>query len=361
MFYSGLPEYIPDYSSQLRSNSMYYVWNYQKHTEKKSRADLQRRKAMTTINRLGHLCSVLKNAVTDPDKRFLYLASYGISNHLDDETYIRRLYKARTGQTLNLEHPETFNEKIQWLKLYDRKPVYTRMADKYAVRKLVTEKSGGGVKLIPVYGVWKHFDDIDFDALPGQFVIKCTHDSGSVKIVRNKQALDMKALKKDLEKALSRNYFYYGREWVYKNIRPAIIAEKLLTEDGKRQIDDYKIFCFGGEPKVIQVDIDRFTNHRRNLYTTDWKLFNAQIEYPYDRNYMRNKPVFLEEMLEQARRLSEGIAQVRVDFYYVGGSIYFGELTFYHGDGFERFLPDSFARKMGDWIQLPEKRFGGKK
>ena len=281
----------------------------------------------------------------------------GIAKHLPlhwmkDETYLRLIYRIRFGNKLDLDAPKTFNEKLQWLKLHDRRPEYTIMVDKYAVKKWVTDRIGEQY-VIPTLGVWEHFDEIDFDALPDRFVLKCTHDSGGVVIVKDKNCFDKKTAKRKIEKCLKRNFYYLGREWPYKNVPPRIIAEPYLTDESEVELKDYKIFNFDGMPHLIQVDYDRFTLHKRNLYSTDWKYIEAAIQYPTDPDHMIAEPQKLDEMLELAHKLSEGFPHVRTDFYNIEGRILFGELTLNHGSGFERFTPPELALSMGQWLTLP--------
>lgn len=268
-----------------------------------------------------------------------------------DRRFLEIKFYMRQGYKLNLNHPQTFNEKLQWLKLNDRKPEYTQMVDKFEVKKLVAEKIGEE-HIIPTLAVYERAEDIDFDALPEQFVLKCTHNSGGLVICTDKNRLNRKAAIKKLSKALKRNYYSQNREWPYKNVQPRIIAEEYMT-DGDNQLKDYKVFTFDGEPKIIEVDYNRFTGHLRNLYDTDWKKIDAVIEYPSDPNVKIDKPKVLDELLELSKSLSMGIPHVRTDFYIVDNQVFFGELTFFHGSGMEKIVPDELNRKMGDWILLP--------
>lgn len=272
---------------------------------------------------------------------------------LPDKLYLKIRYRYRLGRGLNLKNPETFNEKLQWLKLYDRNPMYTKLVDKYEVKKYVADLIGEEY-IIPTLGVWDHFEDIDFNILPNQFVLKCTHDSGSQVIVKNKDKLDKKAVKKKLERCLKHNYYYGGREWPYKNVRPRIIAEKYMTDESGTELKDYKIFNFNGEPKMIQVDYNRFIDHKRNLYSVNWDLINASILYKSDESQRFEKPKQLEKMLEFARLLSDCKTFVRTDFYSIEEQIYFGEITFYPGSGIEKVEPEEFNKIMGEWLKLPK-------
>ena len=265
---------------------------------------------------------------------------------------MKLLYEARMGQKLNLKNPITFDEKLQWLKLYDRKNEYTIWADKYEVRKYVAKKLGERY-LIPLLGIWNSTDEIDLKDLPEQFVLKCTHDSASVCICRNKADFDWNGARNKLRNSLNQNYYKFSREWPYKNILPRIIAEAYMTDESGTELKDYKIYTFGGEPYLIQVDFDRFHNHRRNLYTTEWEYIDETIEYPKDPNVKIAKPEHLEEMLECSRKLAEGTISLRTDFYSINGKIYFGEITFYQEAGFAHFEHEEYARKLGDQIKLP--------
>ena len=254
---------------------------------------------------------------------------------------------------LNLKNPQTFNEKMQWLKIYNRNPKYSEMVDKYQVKQYVANIIGEEY-IIPTLGVWDKFDDIDFDSLPNQFVLKCTHDSGGLVICKDKEKLDVDSAKVKINESLRYNFFYLGREWPYKNVKPRIIAEQYMTDESGIELKDYKIFNFNGEPRIIQVDYDRFVQHKRNLYTTDWNYIDAAIQYPNDPNRKITRPKKLEKMLELARILSKDIPYVRTDFYCIDERIYFGELTFYHESGFGKFTPEKFDLEMGEWINLTD-------
>ena len=215
---------------------------------------------------------------------------------------------------------------------------------------------GGGPNrggyIIPTLGLWNHFDEIDFDALPESFVLKCTHDSGSIVLVPDKTKMDKAAARKKLEKGLRTDYYFANKEWPYKNVPRRIIAEPYLTDESGVELKDYKIFNFDGEPKLIQVDYGRFAEHKRNLYTTDWQYVEASIRYPTDPNHKIDEPKGLQEMLELAHKLSEGYPHVRTDFYNIDGKILFGELTLLHGSGMEPFSPPAFGLQMGRWLKL---------
>ena len=269
----------------------------------------------------------------------------------NDEEYLPAFYEFITGEKLDLHHPRTFNEKLQWLKVYNRRPEYTRMVDKYEAKHFIDERIGSGYT-IPTIGVWDSFDEIDFDMLPEQFVLKCTHDSNSIVIVEDKENLDKEKAKRTLDRALKKNYFWYGREWSYKNVKPRIIAEAMLPE---RNLNDYKFFCFDGTVKMIQVDLDRFINHKRNFYNREWKYESFMQGYPTAPEITVEKPKCLEEMIEIAEKLSVSIPHIRVDFYIIDDRPVVGELTFFHECGIKKFTPIEWDLTFGEWITLPKK------
>ncbi len=292
--------------------------------------------------------------VREPRRFFAGVAKRMPLGFLNDEQYLRFIYRLRTGERLDLDDPQTYNEKLQWMKLYDRRPEYTVMVDKYAAKQWVEERIGSQY-IIPTLGVWEHFDQIDLDGLPDQFVLKCTHDSGGLVIVKDKSKLDREAARRKLEKCLRRNYYDIVREWAYKDVPPRIIAEQYMTDESGRELKDYKVFTFDGVPRLIQVDYDRFSDHKRNLYTPQWRFVDAEIDYPNDPAREIPAPQKLEEMLTLAAELAKGYPHIRVDFYSIRDRIYFGELTLYHGAGLETFRPPEFGRTVGAWMKLPEK------
>ena len=284
---------------------------------------------------------------------FFFLSSRGLLNWMDDEAYLKRVFKYSLGYELNLDDPKTFNEKLQWLKLHDRQPLYTQLVDKYEVKAYVSEKIGAEYVIPTIAGPWDSVDEIDFDALPGHFVLKCTHDSGSVVICRDKAAFDREAAKAKLAKALKRNYYWAGREWPYKNVKPRVFAERYM-EDESGELRDYKFFVFFGEPYCVQVDFARFTDHHRNFYDLDWKYLPFTTAYPTDPSHVIDRPVCLDEMLRLVRCLGcETIPFLRFDLYVVEGRPLFGEYTFSHGSGFERFFPPEWDERMGRYLVLP--------
>ena len=293
------------------------------------------------------------------NKCFLWLAYHGFFNGWPDEKYIKKKFEATLGYPLNLDNPQTFNEKLQWLKLYDRKPIYTTMVDKYEVKQYVAAIIGEQY-IIPTLGVWENFDEIDFDALPDQFVLKCTHDSGGLVIVKDKSKLDMETARKKIEKSLKTNYFYLGREWPYKNVKPRIIAEKYMEDHRTSELRDYKFFCFGGIAKCYKVDFDRFIRHRANYFTVEGELMTlGENVCPPDFGKEIPIPQNLNKMTELAEKLSETMPFLRTDFYDVNGKVYFGELTFYPASGFGKFIYDGNDEMLGSWIKLSVSVGGG--
>lgn len=272
---------------------------------------------------------------------------------IPDKHYLQLMYFLETENVLRLKHPKTFGEKIQWLKLYDRQPKYTTMVDKYAVKDYVANIIGKKY-IIPTLGVWDKPEDIEFASLPNQFVLKTTHGGGGVGIIvcKNKSVFNVNDAIQGLKKAMKQDIFRWGREWAYKNVKPRIIAEKyLVEEDG--ELKDYKVFTFNGEPRIIELDYNRFKGHQRNLYDFSWNKIDASIEYQSDSNRFFEKPKVLEELFNISRQLSVGIPHVRIDYYIVDNHIYFGEFTFYHGSGYEKISPKEFDYQLGKWLQLP--------
>lgn len=294
--------------------------------------------------------------IINPDYRFDILAGLGFFNRMSDRKYLEKSFEVNMGYPLNLDDPQTFNEKLQWLKLYNRKSEYTMMVDKYKVREYIANVLGEEY-LIPLLGVWDDPEEIDFDALPNQFVLKCNHNSGlGMCICKDKTKLDVERVKKDLKKGLEQNYYLTGREWPYKDVPRKIIAEKYMEDHSTSELRDYKFFCFGGMAKCYKVDFDRFIEHRANYFSADGKLMKIGEEIcPPDYNKEIPVPENLEIMKEFAEKLSVAHPFLRADFYDVDGHVYFGELTFYPASGFGKFIFDGNDELLGSWIKLPEK------
>lgn len=301
------------------------------------------------------------NFITDKDYRFNYLAAKGKFNTMPDREYLEKVFKSVMGYPLNLDNPQTFNEKLQWLKLYDRRPEYTMMVDKYKVRDYIAEQLGEEY-LIPLLGVWDDPDEIDFSELPNQFVLKCNHNSGlGMCICKDKTKLNIEQVKKELRKGLVQDYYLTGREWPYKDVPRKIICEKYMVDHSQEELKDYKIHSFNGIPKVILVCSDRFseTGLREDFYNLDWKKIDLKRPNHVASNEKMSRPKELESMLDFSEKLANEYPFMRTDFYEVNGKLYFGEITLYPSSGFSSFEPEKWDFILGQWIKLPEKNGGG--
>ena len=269
-----------------------------------------------------------------------------------DKTYLKLKFRLVMGRKLDLHNPQTLNEKLQWLKLYDRNPEYTVMADKVKAKEWIAERIGIEY-IIPTLGVWDNPDEIDFEALPNQFVLKCNHNSGlGMYICKDKSKIDIPKVKADLRKGLKQNYFLGGREWSYKNIPPRIIAEKYMTDESGIELKDYKIFCFNGKPEYVEVDFNRHIQHKLNPYDFDWNPLNFCDSSKNDYDADIKKPARLEDMRKMAAELSKNIKFLRVDFYSIYDKIYVGELTLYPGSGYIQFEPKEVDLRLGRLLDL---------
>src|SRR5690625_2870610 len=245
---------------------------------------------------------------------------------IPDKMFLKLMYRHRIGKRLNLKNPTTYNEKLQWLKLYDQNPNYTKLADKYEVRKFIADKIGQEY-LVPLIGVYNSFDEIDFDSLPNSFVLKCTHDSGGLVICKDRSKLDIEAAKKKIDKSLRRNYYYHGREWPYKYMKPRIICEEYMEDASKKQLIDFKVMCFNGKAKCIFVCQNRSSSDGLNIdiYDRNWRLMDFERPKNPNSGTMMPKPKSFDEMIEYSEKLSRGVPFLRVDFYEVNMKLYFGE------------------------------------
>ncbi len=271
-----------------------------------------------------------------------------------DERRIRRKFRQAFGREPDLASPKTFNEKILWLNLNDRRPVKTVCADKYAVRDWVSERIGDHY-LIPLVGVYEDARDIDLDSLPDGFVVKATHGSGWNLIVHDKRQLDWQAATHRLNGWLASSYFPYLREWQYRDIPPRLVVEELMLDDRGRIPSDFKLLCLTGaetQTIIVEVDLDRHTNHCRNLYDLDWNRLPFDLNYPASDEHVP-RPDRLDEMVEVAKGLSFGFPFVRVDLYSTANGLRFGELTLTPDGGGGRFEPPEWDRRLGDLIELP--------
>ena len=290
-------------------------------------------------------------ALTPGEREFVFRKA---GRYLPDPLFLRLRYKMLTGRRLHLWRPRSFNEKIQWLKLHDRRPEYSSLADKAAAKSIVDGRLGKQVS-IPTLGCWERASDIDFDSLPQQFVLKCTHDSGSVIVCRDKSALDRDAAVRSLDAALKKNFYYAAREWAYKDIRPAVIAEPLLSDGHAEGLTDYKFFCFNGEPRLLYISrgLEDHSTARISFVGLDWTPapFRRSDYTPFET--LPEKPAGLDKMMRYSRILAEGTYFVRVDFYEAGGEVYFSEMTFYPTGGYLPFGSDEEDLTLGGWLKLP--------
>ena len=268
-----------------------------------------------------------------------------------DSLWLRFLYWQKLHRKLNLKNPRRFTEKLNWLKLHDRNPLYTILVDKYEVKQFVKSVLGEQM-VIPSYGVWDNFDDIDFDKLPNKFVLKCTHDSGRFCICKDRTKFDVQSAKSKLEKSMNNNFFWWTREWPYKNVKPRIIAEKFMEDGNGDVLTDYKFFCFNGEPKMMYISKDVSLDPRTDFFDMDWNHLPIRMKDPHA-DVIPSKPAKFEEMKKIARILSKGIPHVRVDMYVINDQIYFGEMTFFHNSGIFSVTPDEWDFKIGKWLELP--------
>lgn len=284
-------------------------------------------------------------------KIFKLVALQHISPLLSDRLYIQTKWKIKMPYQLRIDNPQTFNEKLQWLKLYDHNPLYTTLVDKLKVKQYVVERIGQEY-VIPLLGVWNSVEEIDWENLPNQFVIKCSHDCGGMVICKDKSKLDVGQAKQTLKKCLKTNYYWKSREWPYKNVVPKIFAEAYM-EDEFGELRDYKWFCFDGEPKAMFIAADRTKKTE-----TTFDFFDSDFNHlPFTNGHPNaivppQKPLGYDEMKRLAAELSKGIPQVRVDFYDINGRVFFGEFTFFHWGGMQPFVPEKWDYIFGSWIKL---------
>lgn len=264
--------------------------------------------------------------------------------------YLKIVYKIKTGKKLNLKNPVGFNEKLNWLKVNEKRAEYTDLVDKIKVRDYVKNKLGEDI-CFPLLGQWERYEDIDFERLPEQFVLKCNHDSGSVKIIKDKKEIDHKSFSKFYKSRLKMNPYTIGREYPYKNVKPMIMAEKYMVPKGAKDIEDYKFFCFNGKPEIMFVATDRSTDVKFDFFDMDFNHLDIENIHAQSGKKIE-KPNLFDKMKEIATKLSQGMKFVRIDLYEIEGKIYFGEFTFFHGGGFWLFNPEEWERKLGDLIKL---------
>ena len=293
----------------------------------------------------------------DSKYRFsINLKKFNMHKKMSDKKVLENLYYFTFKKNINWDNPQTFNEKLQWLKLHDRNYEYNKMVDKYLVRDYIKNELGEEY-LIPLIGVYDNFKEIDFSKLPNQFVIKCNHDSGGLVFCKDKKNFNVKLAKKKINRSLKRNYYYSGREWPYKNVKPKIIIEKYIEDSKFKELRDYKFFCFNGKCEFFKVDFDRQRKHGANYFDINGNIlpFGEQA-CPPNFNKRINLPNTIPKMINLAQKLSKNIYFLRVDFYDVNGKIYFGELTFYPASGFGKFEPEDWDLKIGKKLKLPVKK-----
>lgn len=305
------------------------------------------------------LISYLKKVIENPFKPFGTLAmNVPVINHnLSDRVYLKVVYRSIFHRKLNLTTPKLYTEKLQWLKLYNRKDIYTKMVDKYEVKDYVA-KIIGNKHILRTLGVWNSFDDIDFSTLPNQFVLKCTHDSGGLVICKDKNDFNFIAAKQKINTCLKNKFFYQGREWPYKNVIPRIIAEEYVVDESGVELKDYKFFCFNGKAKVMFLASDRGQSDEEtkfDFFDMNFKHLPIKSGHPNSKVHFE-KPKNFELMKQLAEQLALDLPHARIDFYDVNGEIYFGEITFFHWSGFVSFEPQEWDYKFGEWLVLPKEK-----
>ena len=281
-----------------------------------------------------------------------YLIDLGLYRNVSDEEYLKKIYKKKMKKELNLKKPKTYNEKLQWLKLNDRNPLYKVLVDKYEVKEYV-KKIIGEEYIIPTLGIWNRFDEIEFNKLPNKFVLKCTNDSGGIAICRDKNKFNKLKQKIRFSLYRKRNFYYRSREWPYKDIKQRIIAEEYLEDSRYNELRDYKFFCFNGEPKLMFV-----ASNRQGKGDTYFDFFDMNYNHLEIINGHPNaptvpeKPINFDKMIDFSKKLSKDFSHVRVDFYEVNKKLYFGELTFYHWSGLVPFEPQKWDEKIGNMLNI---------
>lgn len=296
----------------------------------------------------------IKKCIKDPKFLVLVLVQRGIIP-MSDKSFLKLKFKEEMGYKLDLGNPQTFNEKLQWLKLYDRNPLYTKMVDKADMKKYVESKIGKEY-IIQTLGVYDDFDEIDFKSLPEKFVIKCTHDSGTVIICKDKKIFDIAMARNKINRALRKNFYYQSREWPYKNVKPRVLVEEYIEDKKDKELRDYKFYCFNGEPHALLLATDRMSGKELcfDYFDMDFKHLKLTNHWHPNAKRVPHKPDHFEDMKKLARKLSEGIPQVRVDFYEANGKVYVGELTFFDMGGYLKIHPDDWDKEWGSMIRLPQ-------
>lgn len=298
----------------------------------------------------------LKKYICRPYAIVLGLGRRQFLNWVSDEQYLKLVYKMIFKKELHLDNPKTYSEKLQWMKIHDRNPLYTILVDKKEVKNYVKDTIGKQY-LIPTIGCWDEAEDINFDELPNQFVLKCNHDSGGLVICRDKIKLDKKWAKKKLSSCLKNNGYYYAREWPYKNMKPCIIAEPYIEDSESGELPDYKFFVFNGKVKAMFIATNRYGEGETkfDFYDADFNHLDFIQGHPNATETLK-KPMCFDEMKEKAEELAKDLTAARVDFYQVNGRVYFGEITFFHFSGLEPFVPEEWDYKFGEWLDIKSKR-----
>lgn len=292
----------------------------------------------------------------EPQKFCLAILTH-FGTWLPDALYLKTMFRLKMGYSLDLKTPKTFNEKLQWLKLYNRKPEYTKMVDKYEAKK-IAERILGKEYVIPTLGVWDRFEDIDFSTLPDRFVLKTTNGGGGggVVICRDKKNLDNASAAERLNTSLKTSIYKRLKEWPYKNVNPRILAEKFMVDESG-ELRDYKFYCFNGEPKVFLVASERFSGHSTYFDYFDMDGNHLPFTQGGENNPILPKlPSTFEEMRQIAQELSQGIPHIRIDLYSVDDKVYFGEFTFFDSSGYEKFTPNKWDLIFGEWLKLPSEK-----
>ena len=295
----------------------------------------------------------IKKALQDPYYTCSLLLNR-VGRFVSDENFVKWTYYLTFRKKLDLDNPKTFNEKLQWLKLNDRHEEYTQMVDKYEAKKYVANLIGEEY-IIPTLGVYDSFDELDFDKLPNQFVLKCTHNSGGIIICRDKASLDVPKARKQMTKWLKKNPFWTNREYPYKNVKPRIIAEQYMTNDGlSQELTDYKFFCFDGNADCVMVCLERHLNDTKfYFFDKDWNFLRLNIrgiEAPD--NFTIPKPKTMDKMFEIASKLSQGMKYVRIDLYEIRNRVYFGEYTFFPDSGLDKNILKETDIKFGKSLKI---------
>ncbi len=287
-----------------------------------------------------------------PKARFVFLSNRGFYDRMEDRKYLELRYKMIAGKNLNLDDPRSFDDKLQWLKLYDHNPFYSSIVDKYEAKKYISERVGE--EYVPkILGLWNDYSDIDFSSLPSSFVLKCTHDSGGVVICKDKNNFDYSRAKRIIDGSMKKDFYLQKREWPYKNVKHRIIAEEFLSDDSGEDegLIDYKFLCFNGEPKVMYIANDIKDDSHEDFFDMDFNHLPLQMGYPMA-SVCPKKPKSFEKMKEMAKILSKDFLHIRVDFFEIDGKPYVGELTFYQNEGITLTTPPEWDERLASWIDL---------